>query len=92
MIMRRACGVLAVLCALAGTVWLGWELRGTDASVMRQYLIPADVTQEDAGTCWVEVRGDGRGHAVCFAPGETSRFRPYVRESVTESGETWTVR
>jgi hypothetical protein len=64
---------------------------GGDSGV-RQYLVPADVTQEDAGTCWVEVRDSGAGHLVCFTPGEDSRFRPYVRESVTDGNETWAVR
>lgn len=67
--------------------------RGSPSGgVVRQYLLPADVTQEDAGTCSVEVREGGKGHVVCFAPGEKSRFRPYVRESVTGVGETWSVR
>lgn len=65
---------------------------GTADKTVRQYLIPGDVTQKDAGTCWVEVRKSGRGHVTCFGSGEKSQTRPYVRDSVAQDGETWTTR
>lgn len=85
-----------VLMWLGASAWAAVSVAGAagddSRSGVRQYLVPADVTQEGAGTCWVEVRDGGAGHLVCFAPGEESRFRPYVRESATDGNETWAVR